>query len=139
MSLCAPRVQKLNLKGLAERSERMGILLRDELATLPSSIVKQVPKDISMETLLWRGGFDLCPDMDHCDHCAIVQVRGKGLLNAIVISPEFSATEVYIQCILSILYYTYILYIIIFIFTIHRLDNKFGGQWIWWSVLIFES
>ena len=92
LSLCAPHVQNLNLKGLAERSERMGILLRDELATLPSSIVKQVPKDISMETLLWRCEFDLCPDMDHCP---IVQVRGKGLLNAIVISPEFSATEVY--------------------------------------------
>merc|ERR1712110_702370 len=49
-------------EGLAERSERMGTLLRGELATLPSSIVKQV--------------------------------RGKGLLNAIVIGPEFSATEV---------------------------------------------
>ena len=48
LSLCAPHVQKLNLKGLAERSERMGILLRDELATLPSSIVKQVLKDISI-------------------------------------------------------------------------------------------
>ena len=108
LSLCAPHVQNLNLKGLAERSERMGILLRDELATLPSSIVKQVPKDISMETLLWRGEFDLCPDMDHydhCDHCPIVQVRGKGLLNAIVISPEFSATEVYN------VYYIYNIYI----------------------------
>lgn len=31
-------------KGLAERSERMGTLLRGELATLPSSIVKQVLK-----------------------------------------------------------------------------------------------
>jgi len=52
----------LKQEGLAERSERMGTLLRGELANLPNSIVKQV--------------------------------RGKGLLNAIVISPEFSATEV---------------------------------------------
>merc|ERR1711971_677379 len=52
----------LEEEALAEQSEKMGNLLRAELSTLPSSIVKQV--------------------------------RGKGLLNAIVISPEFSATEV---------------------------------------------
>ena len=82
------------MKGLAERSERMGILLRDELATLPSSIVKQVQKFISIGevylicVLIWIN-VQLYRYL-----CPIVQVRGKGLLNAIVISPEFSATEV---------------------------------------------
>jgi len=55
-------LQVLRDEGLADRAERMGSILRAELSTLPTSIVKQV--------------------------------RGKGLLNAIVISQEFSATEV---------------------------------------------
>merc|ERR1719206_432405 len=55
-------LQVLRDEGLADRAERMGSILRAELSTLPTSVVKQV--------------------------------RGKGLLNAIVISQEFSATEV---------------------------------------------
>ena len=49
-------------EGLAERAERLGAVLRAELATLPASVVRQV--------------------------------RGKGLLNAIVIDQQFSAAEV---------------------------------------------
>merc|ERR1712004_631061 len=60
VSIAALKV--LRDEGLADRAERMGSILRAELSTLPTSIVKQV--------------------------------RGKGLLNAIVISQEFSATEV---------------------------------------------
>ena len=47
---------------LAERSDRLGEILRGELRNLPSSVVKSV--------------------------------RGRGLLNAIVISEEFDAWEV---------------------------------------------
>ena len=49
-------------EGLAERAERLGAVLREELATLPATVVKEV--------------------------------RGKGLLNAIVIDEQFSAAEV---------------------------------------------
>jgi len=55
-------LQVLVEEGLAEKADKLGVLLRGELAKMPSSVIKTV--------------------------------RGKGLLNAIVIDPKYDAWQV---------------------------------------------